>query len=63
MWICNLGNRSRDVISAGVREAYLWKTENANAAAFAFHRMDGTRCRVILQCREKASDGGITICL
>ena len=61
MWIRNLGHRSRDVIGVGVREAYLSMAANANAAAFAFHRTDGTRCRMILQCRERAGDGDIAI--
>ena len=61
LWICKLSHHSRDVMGVGVREAYLSMTENAKAAAFTFHRTDDTRCRVILQCREKANDGDVEI--
>ena len=61
LWVCNSSHHSRDVIGVGVHGARMSMTDNSNAAAFAFHWADGTRCRVVLRCREKARDWDIAI--
>ena len=63
LWICNLGYHSREVIGVGVHGARVSLTKGANTAAFTFDRTDGTRCRVLLQCRGRARCEGLAICV
>ena len=52
LWICNLGNHTRSVIGAGVRDAHMAMNTN-DEAVFKFSRIDGTEYVVKLSCMRR----------
>ena len=52
LWICNLGNLTREVIGAGVVKAHL-AMNGSDEAVFTFTRADDTECTVRLYCHRR----------
>ena len=52
LWICSLGNFTREVIGAGVVKAHL-AMNGSDEAVFTFTRADDTECTVRLYCHRR----------